>query len=135
MVSIGERDNRRTCIVSRLIAKLFISNPNFLPEVNHKNEDKLDNRVCNLEWCTREYNQSYGTRNVRISNTMLKRNVYKHVLQYDMNMNFIAEYISISAAERSIRGGNIKKCGENIRQNIIGNTKHAYGYIWKYKED
>ena len=135
MVSIGERNNRRTYIVSRLIAKLFISNPNFLPEVNHKNEDKLDNRVCNLEWCTREYNQSYGTRNIRISNTMLKRNVYKHVLQYDLDMNLIAEHISISAAERSIRGGNIKNCGENIRQNIIGNTKHAYGYIWKYKED
>lgn len=134
MVSIGKRENRKTYIVSRLIAKLFIPNPNNLPEVNHINEDKLDNRVSNLEWCSREYNQSYGTRNIRISKTMLKKDAYKHILQYDMDMNLKAEHISISAAERAIRG-NAKKCGENIRQNILGNTKHAYGYIWKYKEN
>lgn len=134
MVTIGIREKRKTYIVSRLIAQLFIPNPNSLPEVNHINENKLDNRACNLEWCSREYNQSYGTRNARISGTMLKRDAYKHVLQYDMDMNFIAEHISISAAERAIRG-NAGKCGENIRQNILGNTKHAYGYIWKYKED
>jgi hypothetical protein len=133
IVSIGKRKERKTYIVSRLIARLFIPNPQNLPEVNHKNEDKLDNRVCNLEWCNREYNQSYGTRNVRISKTMLNRDVYKHIMQYDMNMTFISEHISISAAERTLRG--IKgKCGENIRQNLLGNTKHAYGYIWKYKE-
>lgn len=133
MVSIGRRDNRKTYIVSRLVAKLFIPNPDGFQEVNHINENKLDNRVCNLEWCSREYNQSYGTRNTRISKTMLKRDAYKHVLQYDKEMNFIAEHISISAAERAIRG-NAGKCGENIRQNILGNTKQAYGYIWKYKE-
>lgn len=134
MVSLGTRGKRKTYIVSRLIAKLFIPNPENLPEVNHKNEDKLDNRVCNLEWCSREYNQSYGTRNSRISETLLNRDVYRHVLQYDLSGNFIAEHLSISAAERFIRG-NIGKCGENIRQNILGNTQQAYGYIWKYKDD
>ena len=133
MVTLGRKGARKTYIVSRLVAKSFIPNPDNLPEVNHINENKLDNRACNLEWCSREYNQSYGTRNTRISKSMLNRDAYKHVLQYDADMNLISEHMSISAAERALRGIE-GKCGENIRQNILGNTKHAYGYIWRYKE-
>lgn len=53
--------------VHRLVALAFISNPDDLPMVNHKDEDKTNNNVNNLEWCTHEYNMSYGTRNERIS--------------------------------------------------------------------
>ena len=51
----------------RLVALHFIPNPNNYKEVNHKDEDKTNNKVENLEWCTREYNLNYGTRNKRQS--------------------------------------------------------------------
>ena len=53
--------NGRTYRLHRIIATLFIPNPNNYPMVNHKNEIKSDNRVCNLEWCTNSYNMSYGS--------------------------------------------------------------------------
>ncbi|ATN93890.1 HNH endonuclease [Lactobacillus phage LJ] len=52
--------------VHRLIAKAFLDNPSNLPEVNHKDENKANNAVSNLEWCTSRYNCNYGTRNERV---------------------------------------------------------------------
>ena len=51
--------------VHRLVAMLFIDNPFNFNEVNHKDENKQNNIVTNLEWCTHKYNCNYGTRNIR----------------------------------------------------------------------
>lgn len=53
--------------VHRLVAQVWLTNPDNLPCVNHKDEDKTNNSIENLEWCSYEYNANYGTRNKKIS--------------------------------------------------------------------
>ena len=76
-VALSKNNKHKRYSIHRLVAIAFIPNPNNLPQVNHKDEDKTNNRVDNLEWCTNEYNMNYGTRNERanekISETVRKK--------------------------------------------------------------
>ena len=56
----------------RLVAETFVPNPYNLPEVNHIDEDKINNRADNLEFCDRKYNNNYGSRMDKIRDTKLK---------------------------------------------------------------
>ena len=58
--------------VHRLVAQAFIPNPDNLPEVNHKDENPINNSVNNLEWCSRKYNVNYGHRTENAINTRVK---------------------------------------------------------------
>ena len=60
-VSLFKNDKKKHFSIHRLVAEAFIPNPNNLPEVNHKDEDKGNNKVENLEWCDKQYNSLYGT--------------------------------------------------------------------------
>lgn len=60
-MSSGDRKKPQTVAAHRLVATAFIPNPDNLPCVNHKDEDKLNNSADNLEWCTFLYNTRYGT--------------------------------------------------------------------------
>ena len=62
----GVKENK---YIHRLVAEHFLPNPLFYNEVNHKDEDKHNNCISNLEWCTHSYNMNYGTRNEKISKT------------------------------------------------------------------
>ena len=67
-ITLCDKDhNKKQFRIHQLVARAFIPNPNNLPMINHKNEIKNDNRVENLEWCTAQYNISYGSRPERIS--------------------------------------------------------------------
>ena len=60
----GDSDKGKNFFVHRLVCKSFHENPKNKPEVNHINEDKLDNRACNLEWVTRKENANNKTNNL-----------------------------------------------------------------------
>lgn len=67
-VALFKNNKRKYYSVHRLIAITFIPNPNKLPQVNHIDENKHNNKVDNLEWCTSKYNCNYGNRNNKIYN-------------------------------------------------------------------
>ena len=83
-VVLCKNSKSKTYTIHRLVAMHFIENPNNYPEVNHKDENKQNNRVENLEWCDRKYNCNYGTYNKRLSE---KRKDYKHTKETKKRMS------------------------------------------------
>ena len=87
-IHLNKDSKVRTFYLHRLVALAFIPNPLGLPEVNHKNEDKSDCSVSNLEWCDRKANCNHGTRNKRIAESH-KKSIYCPEL--DRTFNSIVE--------------------------------------------
>ena len=82
-VQLKVNGKQRIYYVHRLVAEAFIPNPDNLPEVNHKNEDKYDNRVENLEWCTHHYNTNYGSRTERMKETAIRNGKWANLSSMD----------------------------------------------------
>ena len=81
----------KTIKVHRLVAQAFIPNPDNLPQINHKDEDKLNNCVENLEWCTAKYNINYGTRNIRRRETLIKNGSWSGLSREEYNKRYYDE--------------------------------------------
>lgn len=118
--------NNKGCnfLIHRLVAQAFLDNCRNYPQVNHKDENKENNCIDNLEYCTNEYNVNYGTRKERIS-----KKYGKPIIQLDLQGNFIKKWNGVRKAGRElgINTGNIWECCNNKR-------KTAKGYIWKYED-
>lgn len=106
---------RKKCLVHRLVAETFIDNPNNLPCVNHKDENKQNNCLSNLEFCSYKYNSNYGTRNERTSKSMTnnpKRSTPIKCLDLETNKETI--YPSINEAARQLNGSSSTAIYYNI---------------------
>ena len=110
-------------LVHRLVAEAFIPNPNNYDEINHINEDKSDNRVENLEWCTTSYNINYGTRIERQINSISKK-----VFQYSIDNVLLNTYKSCTEAERENPSFNHR----GISYACIGKLKTYKGFKWSH---
>ena len=134
----------RTYMIHRLIAKTFLTNDNNLKEINHKDENKLNNCLENLEYCDRIYNQNYGTAIIRmVKNHNYKESIIKSaahrdynliaqktrkkILQLDLNDNIIKEWdgIRVASKQLSLSVSNISKCCNN-------KAKTCGNYRWKF---
>ena len=109
---------RKRYAVHRLVAGAYLDNPNNYPEVNHKDENKLNNSLSNLEWCSHDYNTNYGTRTERIA-----KKQGKQVLCVELNRMFS----SFSDAARAIG----LKSHVSIVNCLRGRAKTAGGYHWE----
>lgn len=125
-VQLHKDGKTRMIQVHRLVAMAYIPNPEKLPCVNHKDEDKLNNNVGNLEWCTHLYNVTYGKH--KPLETMIESRK-KPVNQYSKNGEFIATYESATEAQRKtgVQQQNISMCCLKRY-----GSKSAGGFIWEY---
>ena len=123
-VSLCKNGVTRTELVHRIVASAFIPNPNGLSEVNHIDENKANNSVENLEWCTRIENVRHGTGNARSAVTRSKP-----IAQYTLDGTLVKVYPSLSAVERE-HGWSTSNISNAARG--YGECKHPYGFDWQY---
>lgn len=126
-VTFCDKGKRRYFKVHQLVARMFIPNPNNYDQVNHLDENKLNNDVSNLEWSTPYLNSNYGTRNKRISITLAVP-----ILMLDKETKQpLKRFGGIADAEKWLA----KKDGRsNIIAALKGRRPYAYGFCWKYVE-
>lgn len=129
-VLYDKESNVKTFKVHRLVALAFIPNPFNLPQINHKDENKTNNNVDNLEWCDNNYNIHYGTKieRTRKANECCP-STSKKVYSIDEWGN-VEYYNSINFAARSVGTYH-----GNILAVLEGRRKHAAGREWHYQNN
>ena len=127
-VTLCKDGNKITKPVHRIVAIAFVDNPDCLPMVNHKDENKRNNAAVNLEWCDSSYNATYGTAIDRARPKMSEAKK-KPVAQY-LHGELIATYRSINDASgiTGVDPGHIGHC-------CNGKRKNAGGYQWEFVKE
>lgn len=126
-VSINKDGKHLSVKVHRLVAEAFLPNPENLPQINHKDENKLNNVVWNLEWCDSHYNINYGTGLKRRAKARVENGKGKAVKQIDKSGNTISSFTNVASAARKT---GISR--SSIFKTLTGKNKTAGNYKWEY---
>ena len=128
-VSLYKNNKLESKNVHRIVAETFLANKNNYKYVNHIDENKLNNRIDNLEFCTAKYNCNFGNRNKKISlNSLSKpKTRFEKIIQFDKKGNFIKKYDNLCIAEKETKIRHIRECCNKQR-------KSAGGYIFIYED-
>ena len=118
-----KHNKRKNLLLHRIIATAFIDNPEAKPQVNHIDENKLNNDLSNLEWCTERENAIHGTRTKRVAEKLSQK-----VIQLDLNDNVLNEFESMTQAEQEtgVSRRSIGRC-------CNGKLKSSRGFKWRKK--
>lgn len=129
-VCLWKNGQVKQVMIHRIVANAFIHNPQGLPQINHKDENKQNNEVSNLEWCTVKYNLNYGTHNQRVSQSNINNPlISKKVLQFDLEGNFIKEWKSTMEVQRQLNFKSTHICACCLKKKYHNSYK---GYVWRY---
>lgn len=131
IVSLTKNGKTKMLFVHRIVAEAFIPNPDNLPMVNHKDEDKTNNFLENLEWCTAAYNRTYGKAVERQAKKIRGRESEKRVavIQRRPDGSFKERFPSMTEAAK-VMDGSISAISAVCK----GKRKMAYGYLWEYAD-
>ena len=114
---------RKYKLIHRMVAELYIPNYDNLPQVNHKDGNKLNNNVENLEWVTSKTNNIHAW-----ENKLNHAHILRPVKQFSLEHKFIKEFPSVADAKRETGATKIREVANGIR-------KTSGGYIWEWVED
>lgn len=130
IVSLVKDGKQKNKYIHRLVAEAFLENSNNYPCINHKDENRGNNNINNLEFCTYKYNNTYNDTHIKRGLNNRNNKYSKKILQLDDNDKIINIFPSISEAGRKL---NVSF--QAISDCLNGKQKHSAGYKWKYAEE
>ena len=125
-VTLSKNGIMRKLYVHRIVAVAFIPNPLNFPTINHRDENKSNNAVSNLEWCSYDYNNKYGTAMARAKKTRRTNGNIRPIDMYDLKGTFLKHYECTYDVERD---GLSRRCIYDV---CNGRSRSYHGCVFRF---